>query len=169
MLLLSIEDDTSSRDTADLLRRSGLTHEVYTGPARPPWPTLRTLIDRDERIVVLMEDDASGAPWMHRQDAIAQETPYRFRTPAELAASSSCEPNRGGTAGSLLLVNHWVDTSPAPRVTIAREVNAAPFLEQRLELCRRRGRPHPTILAVDFYATGDARAVVDRLNVIPPE
>ena len=61
---------------------------------------------------------------MHKQAEVAQETPYRFDTAAELAAPTTCAPNRGGTAGSLLLVNHWVDTSPAPRKSIAREVNA---------------------------------------------
>jgi hypothetical protein len=164
VLILSIEDDTDSADTAKLIRDSGLIREVYRGPAGPPWPTLRELIERDERVLVLIENDASAEPWMHKQAEVAQETPYRFNSAAELAAPTTCEPNRGGTAGSLLLVNHWVDTSPAPRKTIAREVNAPAFLRSRLERCEKERGLLPNIVAVDFYRQGNVLATVKDLN-----
>jgi hypothetical protein len=155
VLILSIEDDTDPESTAAMIRESGLIGEVYRGPARPPWPTLRELIKRDERVLVLIENEPGTEPWMHRQSDVMQETPYNFRTAAELGAETSCQPHRGGVKGSLLLVNHWVDTSPAPRTTIAQEVNARPFLERRLARCRReRGMP-ANIVAVDFYRRGD--------------
>lgn len=164
VLILSFEDDTSAEDTEALIRASGLIGDVYRGRAQPPWPTLREMIDRDERVIVLVENHAGRQPWMHHQQVVTQETPYRFRTPAELAAPASCEPNRGGTVGSLLLVNHWIDTTPAPRITIARQVNAHRFLTDRLARCRtRRGIP-TNILAVDFYRQGDAAGAVDALN-----
>jgi hypothetical protein len=93
-----------------------------------------------------------------------QETPYQFKTIEALAAPESCNPNRGGTAGSLLLVNHWIDTAPAPRVTIARRVNAHDFLTRRLSLCRKSRGIMPNLVAVDFYRQGDAAKVVDELN-----
>ncbi|MDA0142317.1 PI-PLC domain-containing protein, partial [Solirubrobacter deserti] len=164
VLILSIEDDTEPQDTARLIRDSGLIHNVYEGPAGPPWPTLRQLIQHNERVLVLIENQPGDEPWMHRQDTVAQETPYAFATPAELAAPDSCAPNRGGDAGSLLLVNHWVDTSPAPRRSIAGEVNASAFLTERLTRCRHERRLLPTIVAVDFYRDGDAFEVVDTLN-----
>jgi hypothetical protein len=164
VLILSIEDDTDSADTAKLIRDSGLIREVYRGPAKPPWPTLRDMIERDERVLVLVENDPSAEPWMHKQADVAQETPYRFNTVAELAAPTTCEPNRGGTAGSLLLVNHWVDTSPAPRKTIAREVNAPAFLRPRLERCERERKLLPNIVAVDFYRQGNVLATIKGLN-----
>jgi hypothetical protein len=163
VLILSIEDDVSPRDTVEVFRRSGLIDQVYRGSVRR-LPTLRRMIDRDQRVLVLVENDPGSVRWMHRQSRVAQETPYRFRTVEELAAPSSCEPNRGGTRGPLLLFNHWVDTSPAPRVTIARQVNAREFLDRRIALCRARRQMTPSILAVDFYATGDAQAVVNSLN-----
>ena len=101
------------------------------------------MIDRDERVLVLVENDAGDVSWLHSQPAVAQETPYRFRTVAELAAPDSCRANRGGDAGSLLLVNHWVDTPPNPRPSIADEVNARPFLDPRLELCQETQEPAP--------------------------
>ncbi len=162
--MLSIEDDTSATDTAATIRASGLVDEVYRGEAKPPWPTLRELIDRDERAIVLTENHAGTEPWIHHQPAVMQETPFHFTTPAELAAPASCEPNRGGTAGSLFLVNHWVDTSPAPRVSIARRVNAHDFLAPRIAMCRQRRGMFPNVIAVDFYREGDAAQVVDEVN-----
>jgi hypothetical protein len=164
VLVLSIEDDTEAADTAAVIERSGLAHEAYRGPVRPPWPTLREMIERDERVLVLTEDQAGTVPWIHRQPTVMQETPYRFHSAAELAAPESCKPNRGGTQGSLFLVNHWIDTSPAPRPSIAREVNARAFLGERLNRCRRERRLLPTVIAVDFYREGDAFGAVASLD-----
>jgi hypothetical protein len=164
VVILSIEDDTSAEDTASIIRASGLVDEVYLGDAKPPWPTLRELIDRDERVIVLTENHAGSDSWIHHQPIVMQETPFHFTSAAQLAAPESCAPNRGGTAGSLFLVNHWVDTSPAPRVSIARAVNSRDFLTRRLTTCRRRRGRFPNIVAVDFNRQGDARAVVDELN-----
>ncbi len=167
VLILSIEDDTDPQDTEAVIRESGLVREVYRGSVTGPWPTLRTMIERDERVLVLVENHPGPEPWMHRQPAVVQETPYHFGDASALAAPASCAPNRGGTAGPLMLLNHWVDTSPAPRRTIAREVNAAAFLDARLAHCRAQHRPSPNILAVDFYREGDAFAVARRLDAAP--
>ena len=164
VLILSIEDDTDAADTAKLIRDSGLIREVYHGPAKPPWPTLQQMIQRNERVLVLIENEPGEEPWMHRQDQIAQETPYRFTTAAALQAPDSCAPNRGGDTGSLLLVNHWVDTSPAPRKTIARAVNARAVLGARLEQCRQERKLLPNVVAVDFYRDGDVFPLVEELQ-----
>jgi hypothetical protein len=59
---------------------------------------------------------------------------------------------------------HWVDTSPAPRVTLARRVNAHEFLSRRIAMCRARRHLLPNVIAVDFYRDGDPPQVVDELN-----
>jgi hypothetical protein len=164
VVVLSIQDETSAADTAKVIRDSGLADEVYLGDAERPWPTLRELIDRDERAIVLAENRAGGASWIHHQPAVMQETPFLFRSVAALEAPASCEPNRGGTAGSLLLINHWVDTPPLPLVSIARRVNAHDFLAGRVARCRQERAMLPNVVAVDFYREGDAAQVVDELN-----
>ena len=166
VVVLSVQDETSAADTEKVIRASGLVDEVYLGDARRPWPTLQELIDRDERVIVLAENHAGAAPWIHPQPAVVQETPFLFRSVEALEAPTTCEPNRGGTAGSLLLVNHWVDTPPAPRVTIARRVNAYAFLEPRIARCREQRGMLPNLIAVDFFREGDAARVVDELNRI---
>ena len=157
--MLSIQDDTTAADTARVIRASGLADEVYRGAAAAPWPTLRELIDRDERVIVLAENHAGGGavdPSAAGGDA-GDAVPLQDRAGAR-GARRAAEPNRGGTAGSLLLVNHWVDTSPAPRVTIARRVNARGFLDRRVDRCRAERGMLPTVLAIDFYRQGDAAA-----------
>ena len=66
--------------------------------AKPPWPTLRELIDRDERVLVLIENDPGDEPWMHQQSEVAQETPYRFddRGRAGGADDVRAQPRRHG-------------------------------------------------------------------------
>jgi hypothetical protein len=54
-------DDTTATDTAAPIRASGLIREVDRGPAKPPWPTLRELVERDER--VLVENDPGDEPY----------------------------------------------------------------------------------------------------------
>ena len=121
------------------------------------------MVERDQRVLVLVENDAGDLPWMHRQDEIAQETPYRFRTVAELRAPRQCRPNRGGTRGSLLLVNHWIDTTPAPRPTLAERSTRAASSAAGWRAARR-ARMLPNIVAVDFYREGDVFGQVAKLN-----
>ena len=68
-----------------------------------------------------------------------------------------------------MLVNHWIDTSPAPRASLAAEVNArAPLLARARECQRIRGRL-PNLIAVDFFRRGDLLGVVDQLNGVAPQ
>lgn len=164
VLILSIQDDISPTDTEAAFRRAGLLDLVYRGPAGPPWPTLRRLVDEDRRILVFGENQTGGLDWYRPQFQLFQETPYSFKTVAALGAPQSCRPNRGGTRGSLFLLNHWVDTSPAPRPTNASRVNAKGFLLGRARRCQAERGRLPNLVAIDFYRRGDLMAVVDALN-----
>jgi hypothetical protein len=103
-------------------------------------------------------------PWLRAQFDLVQETPYRFRTPAEVEARASCRPNRGRARSPLFLLNHWVDTSPFPQVRNAARVNAFPVLLRRARRCERTRDRLPNLVAVDFYEQGDVVGVVRALN-----
>ena len=141
-------------------RASGLERFVYRGPVTPPFPTLRQLIDSDQRVVVFGENLAKDVDWYHPAFASFQETPYRFRTPDEF----SCQANRGGTAGPLFQINHWIETVPAPKPSNALVVNAHDFLLARARRCQQERGRLPNIVAVDFAMTGDVLAVAAELN-----
>jgi hypothetical protein len=164
VLAFVIEDYVTPADVAAAFRESGLERFVYRGAPKPPWPTLRDLIDSDERILVLGENDTEGVAWYHPAFEVAQETPFKFVAPQEF----SCQPNRGGTSGPLFQINHWIETLPAPKPSNAANVNAHDFLLSRARLCQRERARLPNILAVDFAMTGDVVGVAAELNGLAP-
>jgi hypothetical protein len=117
----------------------------------------------------MAENDAGDVPWYHLAYAQAlQETPFRFTSAAQLTDPSqlaqSCRANRGPSTAPLFLVNHWVDTSPAPRPSLATVVNARAALLKRAQTCQRLRGHLPNLIAVDFYRRGDVVGVVNALN-----
>jgi hypothetical protein len=160
VVLLVIEDYVTPEDLAAEFDASGLAGLVYRGTGRAPWPTLRTLIDTRQRVVVMTESGRPGVPWILRAFDVMQETPYKFRNPAEM----SCAPNRGGSQGSLFQINNWIDTTPAPKPSNAAIVNAHDALLARARRCQEERGVKPTIIAVDFYRTGDVVGVARELN-----
>ena len=160
VVVLVVEDYVSPGDLAAEFEKAGLAGLVYRGAGRAPWPALRTLIDTRQRVVVMTESGRAGVPWLLPAFEVMQETPYKFRNPAEL----SCAANRGGAQGTLFQVNNWIDTTPAPKPSNAAIVNAHDTLLTRARRCQEERGLRPTILAVDFYRTGDVVGVARALN-----
>ncbi len=125
---------------------------------------------------MLADRDAAGDPsWYHpTYEGILQETPYTFHRPEELTEPAnwpaSCRPNRGGTTGSLFLMNHW---SPPvqpnkPDLETAARVNARDVIVGRARKCAEiRGRL-PSVIAVDQFTAGDVIGAVGKLNRLAP-
>jgi hypothetical protein len=122
------------------------------------------MIDTDQRLVVFGENDTAGVPWYHPAFETIQETPYRFLSPTEF----SCKANRGGAKAPLFQVNHWIESTPAPKPSNAEIVNARDFLLARAQACRKERGRLPNILAVDFAMTGDVLGVAAALNEAAP-
>jgi hypothetical protein len=164
VLIIVIQDESvSPQDVERCFQESGLIDFVYRGPARPPWPTLREMAETDQRVLVLAENDWKGVDWYHPAFEVMQETPYGFRDTTEF----SNRPNRGGEGGSLLLMNHWIETTPMPKPSNAEIVNAKRALEKRIRAFERQRGRVPNLVAVDFYGTGDLMEVVKELNARP--
>ena len=161
VLFIIIQDEgVAASDVAACFEQSALARFLYRGAVVPPWPTLREMIASNQRVVVFAENDPGDIPWYHRASEVFQETPYRFKDPSEF----SNQPGRGGVSGSLLLMNHWIETAPAPKPSNAQIVNAFDLLYGRARACQRERGMLPNLIAVDFYATGDLVRVVDELN-----
>jgi hypothetical protein len=160
VVMIVVEDYIEPADLAALFTEAGLDRLAAPVSATGPWPTLRQLVDQDQRLIVFTESGRGGAPWLLPAFDAFQETPYSFKT----AADFSCRPNRGGTAGSLFQINHWLETTPAPRPTNAEIVNAYDFLLRRARACQRERGHVPNVIAVDFYNIGDVVGVARTLN-----
>lgn len=169
VLVIVNQDEITPADYVRAVRDAGLERYVYRGSVAD-WPTLGSMVDSGQRLVLLAEARAGGAPWYHpAYDAIVEETPYEFGSASALTSASaraaSCAPNRGPARGApLFLVNHWVSTDPAPRPSDAAAVNAFAPLLARVRECERVRGKRPTLVAVNFYARGDVFGVVDALN-----
>jgi hypothetical protein len=167
--VIVIEDYVDPVDIEAATEESGLTDYVYTGAVDSPLPTLGEMVDAGGRVLMLAENDAGTVPWYHpAYDALLQETPYSFKRPAELTnpdtLDRTCRPNRGPGSAPLFLVNHWVDTSPAPKPSNARKVNAQQPLLARVDRCDELRDLTANLIAVDFYRQGDLFGVADELN-----
>ncbi|MGZ6643502.1 MAG: hypothetical protein ACXVFT_16975 [Solirubrobacteraceae bacterium] len=166
------QDYVTPADFVRAIGDAGLADYAFTPPpAGSRWPTLRRLIERDQRLVVLAENHAGAAPWYQLAYArLTEETPFLFTRPALLtdpaALPASCADNRGPARAPLFLINHWVTTTPVPRPSDAAKVNAYDPLLARARECERRRHHLPTLLAVNFYKEGDLFRVVDTLNGI---
>jgi hypothetical protein len=160
VVMIVVEDYIEPADLAALFTEAGLDRFALTTSPTVPWPTLRELVDRDQRLIVFTESGKGGAPWLLPAFAAFQETPYSFKTPADF----SCRPNRGGSAGSLFQMNHWIETTPAPRPTNAEIVNAYDFLLRRARACQQERHHVPNVIAVDFYDIGDVVGVARTMN-----
>lgn len=172
VLLIDVEDYITPNAFARAMRQSGLRRHLYTGDPGPRWPKLKTLIKRRQQVVVLTEHDGgTGQSWLHRgYDGAVQETPYTFQHRMDLTDpanwEASCVPNRGGTTGSLFLMNHWSPPTPPAQATPSdyEELNAKSVLVGRAKQCATTRGLLPTIVAVDQFSYGDLFGAVKRLN-----
>lgn len=166
VVLLVLEDYVPPAEIAAAFERHALTSYAYTGPSGGPFPTLRDLIARDQRLFVLGEHDTGGLPWYHPAFAVLQETPYTFHAPEDF----SCRRNRGDPTNPLFLMNHWIESTPAPRPSNAVVVNAEAAVLARARQCGRERGKVPNVIAVDFAATGDVVRAAAVLNgVVEPQ
>ena len=166
--LISVEDDTTPEDTERAFEESGLADLVWRKELDPEnLPTLREMIEANRRVIVMVEDDAGDVPWFNQQFDLVQETPFSFNAPRQLESRRSCRPNRGASDNPLLLLNNWVDTSPAPRPSNASRVNGYDALLERAQECARIREALPNLVAVDFYEEGDVVRVTRTLNRDP--
>ena len=170
VLVIVIEDYVAPKDIDAAITKSGLIDYVYDGPLEPI-PTLQQVIDSGGRAIMVAEnrDGGKAIPYYHSAyDELVQETPYSFKKPQLLTDpahhEASCEPNRGPEAAPLFLINHWIDTSPAPKPSNAAKVNAHDALLARLRTCAEQRGLTPNLIAVDFYREGDLFDVTDELN-----
>ena len=160
VLMLTIHDFTIPADTAAAIEAAGLGDRVATLRRGEPLPTLRTLIDSGQTLLVFAErGDPGGPPWYHNMYDWFQETTFAFTDKEQF----DCTPNRGNPDARLFLINHWVTLSP-PNPAVEAAVNSRAVLDKRIEQCLRERGLVPNILQVQFAERGDLISTVQSLN-----
>jgi hypothetical protein len=169
VLVFDIEDHVTPKDYAKVVKQSGLDKFAYRGKKFGPWPTLAQMISSKQQVVMLAESSkVTGIPYFRSAyEGILQETPYTWPTRDEITKKSlldaSCRPNRGGTTGSLFLMNHWFPATGA-NDTDAKVVNATSALVNRGTACFKRRKRVPNLLAVDRFKVGGLVTAAKKLN-----
>jgi hypothetical protein len=161
VVTLFIEDHVTADRIAADIEAAGLVPFTYTPEVGTPFPTLREMIESDQRLVVMLEEgrgDAS-APWLVNGFELTQDTPYTFPS----VESFSCAANRGPSDAPLFLLNHWL-SGFGSLVTSAQQANALDVLLPRARQCEQERGQIPNFVAVNYTAIGDVGEVVDTLN-----
>ena len=165
--MINQDEGVSPTDIERALQTAGLLDLVYRG-SLGPFPTLRAMIDSNQRLVVMAENDAGAVPWYHlAYEHALQETPFRFTNaaaltePGELAAS--CRPNRGPLGTAVLAQSLGRHDAGAPPVA-RRDRQCQRALARARPACQRIRDRLPNLVAVDCYGRGDVLGVVDTLN-----
>ena len=164
VVVLIIEDIVTPADTEQSFQESGLDELVYTYEPDTVWPTLREMIESNQRVLVMAEDKGPPPEWYLNAWDNTEETPYAFSDVAEFDDETySCQPNRGEVDKPFFLLNHWVTRASPSRVDAAI-INDYDYLLERARQCAEERGQLPNFVAVNFYLNGDVFDVVDELN-----
>jgi len=168
VVLILVEDHVEVNDAVRAFTKSGLASRAWSWQPGTPLPTLRQMIESRHNVLVMAENGVGGdaAPWYHAAfDGLLVETKYHFDNYAEIEEPSSCATVDGQQPSArLFLVNHWITRNGAPSRDDAQTLNDDAELAKRTADCHERVPHFPNIVAVDFQADGDLKAVVSRLN-----
>ncbi|MEI6448214.1 MAG: hypothetical protein WCO96_10115 [Actinomycetes bacterium] len=169
VMVFVVEDYLSPADFAAAVTASGLGSYVYKGSVTR-WPTLKSMIDSKQRVVMLSEGSTGTVSWYRSAYTGAmQETPYSFVSASLLTTSTSlaasCVPNRGARVGGLFLMNHFV--TRANGISYADDsklVNTKTAIVNRARACQTARGKLPTILAVNNVEFGSVVSAAKSLN-----
>jgi hypothetical protein len=159
VVTIIFESYVPAADVARAFASTGLLEDVHAQPVGAPWPTLREMITRGRRLVVLTDRDGGAFPWYLPVWRHAQETPFTARTPEEL----SCRENRGRPENPLFILNHFL-TDPFGSEALAGRVNHNPLLLERARACEASRGRRANFVTVDFHDVGSLPAAVAALN-----
>jgi hypothetical protein len=159
VVTIIFESYATAAAIADAFAESGLDQYVHAHTAGTPWPTLRELIDADERVIVLTDSEGGAYDWYMDVWQQAFETPYA----AETVDDFTCDPGRGDPANQLFIFNHFL-TAPLAVPDQAPTVNADPFLVDRARECMEARGHLANFVTVDFYDQGDLFDAVRMLD-----
>ncbi|KAF2740305.1 hypothetical protein EJ04DRAFT_600308 [Polyplosphaeria fusca] len=147
----------------------------------PTWPTLNEMIDRNERLVSLVDPlmpDPANAPYLLDQHTFTWENTYAVTDPANF----TCSPDRPANqtmygmlqSGRMFLMNHFLYWQQAfgiqtPDIRVVNDTNSwnsSGALGVHMVDCANQVTRQPAYVLVDFFNVGRAIASVDVFNKV---
>lgn len=141
----------------------GLDAFTYTHTAGTAWPTIQTMVNNNQRLVLFVEKNKlPRASYLMNAFSIIFDTKYEFKNVNEF--NSDLNRGRNGRR-ELYLVNHWLSNSLGlPDKNLAPQANARAVVGKRVQDCSSANNHFINFLGVDFVEIGDTKAVVDSIN-----
>jgi hypothetical protein len=162
VITLIFESRVRAADVAAAFQAAGLMPYLFTHALGQPYPTLKEMVQSNQRLVVFTDREGGAYPWYHAMWDYCVETPWKAKRPSGLTNRSQ----RGDQRNELCIVNHFL-TAPTASPRLAAQVNFNPFFQQRVENFVRQTRRMPNFVVVDYYDIGALFEVVDTLNGLP--
>jgi hypothetical protein len=145
------------------IQESGLNEYLFAFEKEGEWPTLKEMIAKNQRLVVLSDkNDANGKDWYLYVWKYAVETPFSNNSLSDF----TCTYNRGNPENSLFILNHFATNAivGTGNQQLSTQANTNPFLLNRVMECQNTLNRKVNYLTVDFYANGDVFKVAELLN-----
>ena len=159
VLIITFQSTLTAEETLLPFLSSGLEHELYTHQVDQDWPSIGTLIDNKQRLLVFSNHDGGSEgymdQWKHWVD-----TPYS----ATSIDDFDCFFDRGDPqTASLYNINHFL-TNPIALAELAEDANREEILVQHIDRCIEESGLFPSQILVDFYHLGSVLSVIDFYN-----
>lgn len=147
-------------------KKAGLNDMAYTTSqesiAKDDWPTLQNMINKNQRLVVLIDNqaDLDSANYILPEFSNVWENPYD-----QTSSNFNCTPDRydGDTEQMMYLINHFLDKNKeilganikSPDVNALNDTNSVDAIMKDASQCASDMNYYPTFVLVDFYTAGD--------------
>lgn len=163
IITIIFQNDGSNVQLEKAIDSIGLNTMTYIHTNNTPFPTMQTMVDNNQRLVLFVESDKRprASYLMHAWKTIF-DTKYTYSNVNQFDSNV----NRGGSGSKeLYLINHWLGGALGlPDSTLAPKANTRAVVSKRAQDCATANNHFINFFGVDFYHIGDAKAVVDSIN-----
>ncbi|MCC6584082.1 MAG: phosphatidylinositol-specific phospholipase C domain-containing protein [Chitinophagales bacterium] len=163
VITIIFQNDGSNVQLEKAIDSIGLNTMTFMHNNGDTWPTLQTMVDNNQRLVLFVENNKlPRANYLMYAWGSTFDTKYTYKNVNEFDS----DVNRGGSGSKeLYLVNHWLQNGIGlPDKTLAPQANKRSVISKRVQDCAAENDHFINYLGVDFYEIGDAKAVVDSIN-----
>ena len=160
VLVITLESYVTAQDVANASDATNLTPYFHTQELGAPWPSLASLIESGERVILFSQDRPEvDIPWYHYDGDYMAKTHWEYND----SAYFNCELTRGNLSSSLRWLDHYV-TDPISSESASNATNQVPVIVERADNCTEQWGQIPNFIAVDFWEQGDIVLAVETLN-----
>lgn len=163
VVTIIFQNEGSNMQLEQAIDSIGLDQITYLHIAGTAWPTLQTMVNNNQRLILFVEKNKlPRATYLMNAFSIIFDTKYDYKSVADF----DTDVNRGSRGSKeLYLVNHWLSNIIGlPDKNLAPQANARAVISKRVQDCSTDNHHFINFLGVDFVEIGDAKAVVDSIN-----